>query len=328
MPSSYHRELETALECAKKASEACLAVLSEITSQGTLTKGDKSPVTVADFSSQAVVCRILKERFPEDSIVAEEASDALREPGNAALLEKVTRTVRKITPEADADSICRWIDYGQRVMADRYWCLDPIDGTKGFLRGDQFVVALGLVVDGVVRLGVLACPNLFESLDRPDGQRGVFLYAVRGEGAFQAAPDGSSKRRIEVSTPDRKERMRFCESFESAHADHASHQKIADRLGIAEPPIRMDSQAKYAIVARGDAAIYLRRPSPKYPDYNEKAWDHAAGSIIIEEAGGRVTDIHGKPLDFKSDFQMKNNTGVVATNGAIHEDVIRALKDL
>ena len=328
MPSSYNRELETALECAKQASEACLAVLSEIASQGTLTKGDKSPVTVADFSSQAVVCRILKDRFPDDHIVAEEASDALREPENAALLEKVTRTVRKIVPEADADSLCRWIDYGGKTMADRYWCLDPIDGTKGFLRGDQFVVALGLVVDGVVRLGVLACPNLLESLDRPDGPRGVFAYAVRGEGAFQVSPDGSGKRKIEVTTPHRKDRMRFCESFESSHADHASHQKIADRLGITEPPIRMDSQAKYAVVARGDAAIYLRRPSPKSPDYKEKIWDHAGGSIVIEEAGGRVTDIHGKPLDFKSDFQMKNNTGVVATNGTIHDDVIKALENL
>jgi 3'(2'), 5'-bisphosphate nucleotidase len=87
----------------------------------------------------------------------------------------------------------------------------------------------------------------------------------------------------------------------------------------------MDSQAKYGAVARGDAALYLRLPSEKYPNYREKIWDHAAGSLIIEEAGGRVTDMNGQLLDFTSDFKMHHNRGVVASNGTIHESVLEAL---
>ena len=58
----------------------------------------------------------------------------------------------------------------------RYWTLDPIDGTKGFLRGDQYAVALGLIDDGEVILGVLGCPNLPNS----DGSRGAIFSAVEG----------------------------------------------------------------------------------------------------------------------------------------------------
>jgi 3'(2'), 5'-bisphosphate nucleotidase len=102
-------------------------------------------------------------------------------------------------------------------------------------------------------------------------------------------------------------------------------QAIAQAAGISRPSLRMDSQAKYGAVARGDAALYLRLPSPKSPDYREKIWDHAAGALIIEEAGGRVTDMHGRPLDFASDYKMNHNRGVVASNGLIHEAVLEAL---
>jgi 3'(2'), 5'-bisphosphate nucleotidase len=87
----------------------------------------------------------------------------------------------------------------------------------------------------------------------------------------------------------------------------------------------MDSQAKYGIVARGDAALYLRLPSPKSPDYRENIWDHAAGSLIVEEAGGRVTDMYGQPLDFASGRKMLHNRGVIVSNGLLHTAVIEAL---
>jgi len=97
-------------------------------------------------------------------------------------------------------------------------------------------------------------------------------------------------------------------------------------LNIRKPSLRMDSQAKYAVVARGEATIYLRAPSTSEPGYRENIWDHAAGSIIAEEAGGRVTDTLGQPLDFASGIKMKKNLGVVVTNGVLHEIVLRALK--
>jgi 3'(2'), 5'-bisphosphate nucleotidase len=87
----------------------------------------------------------------------------------------------------------------------------------------------------------------------------------------------------------------------------------------------MDSQAKYGAVARGEAALYLRLPSPKTPDYRENIWDHAAGVLVVEEAGGRVTDIRGHALDFARGAKMVDNRGVVVSNGPIHVRVLAEL---
>ena len=86
----------------------------------------------------------------------------------------------------------------------------------------------------------------------------------------------------------------------------------------------MDSQCKYGAVARGDASIYLRLPTRA--DYEEKIWDHAAGWMVVTEAGGRVTDVRGEPLDFSIGRTLRNNKGVVATNGRIHDSVISAVR--
>jgi 3'(2'), 5'-bisphosphate nucleotidase len=88
----------------------------------------------------------------------------------------------------------------------------------------------------------------------------------------------------------------------------------------------MDSQAKYGIVARGEVTLYLRVPSIAEPDYKENIWDHAAGSIIAEEAGGKVTDILGHPLDFSCGIKMEKNHGIVVSNGILHDVILEALK--
>lgn len=69
-----------------------------------------------------------------------------------------------------------------------FWCLDPIDGTKGFLRGEQYAVCLALVVDSKVQLGVMGCPNLPQDISKPDGPKGCLFVAVRGQGAHQVRP--------------------------------------------------------------------------------------------------------------------------------------------
>ena len=63
--------------------------------------------------------------------------------------------------------------------------MDPIDGTKGFLRGGQYAVCLGLLLDGKVVVGVMGCPNLPVDYTKPDGEKGVIFVAVKGQGAFQ-----------------------------------------------------------------------------------------------------------------------------------------------
>lgn len=86
----------------------------------------------------------------------------------------------------------------------------------------------------------------------------------------------------------------------------------------------MDSQCKYTVVARGDANIYLRLPVSE--TYQENIWDHAAGSLIVEEAGGVVSDINGKALDFSLGRTLIANKGIVASSPSLHPQVITAIK--
>jgi 3'(2'), 5'-bisphosphate nucleotidase len=101
---------------------------------------------------------------------------------------------------------------------------------------------------------------------------------------------------------------------------------VAERLGIRADPVRLDSQAKYAVVSRGEGEAYLRLPSGE--DYREKIWDHAGGALIAEEAGGRVTDISGKPLIFTHGRKLEENRGVIVSNGLVHDPILEAIKAL
>ena len=131
---------------------------------------------------------------------------------------------------------------------------------------------------------------------------------------------------ITVSRRDRPADIRFCESVEAGHSAQGDAAAVAARIGIIAPPLRMDSQAKYAVVARGEADIYLRLPTRAA--YREKIWDHAAGALIVAEAGGTVTDIHGRPLEFHHGRELAANRGVIVTNGRLHNQVLEAIRDL
>ncbi len=320
---TYSQEKQLAIEAVTQAAQLCQSVRTKLVVDS-LQKDDRSPVTVADFGSQALVCRAIKQAFPDDPIVGEEDSSALH--AHQQKLAQVASFVQQFQPDASSDAVCSWIDAGNGQVADRYWTLDPIDGTKGFLRNDQYAVALALVEQGEIKVAALACPSLPLSLTASDSLIGTLLIAVREQGAEMAGLENPVFTPIRVAKETNGERLRFVESVEAAHGDHTLQESVAQAVGITQPSLRMDSQAKYAAVARGDAALYLRLPSPKSPDYREKIWDHAAGALVVEEAGGKVTDMHGQPLDFKSDFKMRNNRGVVVSNGTIHEAVIETLK--
>jgi len=323
---SYEKEKQTAIEAVIKAASLCSQVRAEMVDLGALEKSDKSPVTVADFGAQALICQHIKAAFPNDPIVGEEDSADLQEPKNANQLARVKGYVQQVHPQATDEDVCTWIDAGNGAVADRFWTLDPIDGTKGFLRNDQYAIALALIEDGQVQVAAMACPALPLSLDDPDGAVGSLFIAVRGEGSEMASLADADFAPIRVKTTSSNDAgLRFVESVEAGHGDHDLQEALARAAGITRDPLRMDSQAKYGAVARGDAALYLRLPSPKYPGYAEKIWDHAAGSLVVQEAGGRVTDMHGKPLDFFSDYTMNDNTGVVVSAGPSHAGVIEAL---
>ena len=187
------------------------------------------------------------------------------------------------------------------------WTLDPIDGTKGFLRGGQYAVCLALLIDARVELGVIGCPNL-PSIPSPSpsqstktssntpndtsanpGGTGVLFVAVRGHGAHQLpllvpttpTPGSQPNTHTQIQMPRLAlHELSFLESHEKAHAALNTNARVAARLGVRAGPVRMDSQAKYAALVRGDGSggVYLRLPvagggrGGDSGGYQEKIW--------------------------------------------------------
>ncbi|KAG8797087.1 hypothetical protein FRC16_009235 [Serendipita sp. 398] len=261
MSLAFTLEKRVAISAVVRACSLTSQVFQKLVKNETLTKNDKSPVTVADFSAQAVVNAILEKSFPHDPIVGEEDSADLRSPSaedlrkhltslandalhlpvredEGSLLEDASWGIGPSSPTRSTDELLSIIDRGNYAggSTGRMWALDPIDGTKGFLRGGQY-----------------------------------------------------------------------------AH------------LGITSAPLRMDSQAKYACLARGEGGLYFRMPV-KGSGYKEKIWDHASGTLLVEEAGAIVSDSRGQPLNFGLGRTLGENYGVVASFKGIHSQVIEAVK--
>ncbi|KAI9029112.1 3',5'-bisphosphate nucleotidase [Phycomyces nitens] len=327
--SALAHERAVAIQAVLQASKVCQSVFQHLVANETLTKNDKSPVTVADFSAQAIVNTYLEKAFPNDAIIGEEDSQDLRGDTGKILREKVhslTNGVLSASEQLSEDQILKAIDRGNYAggPTGRHWALDPIDGTKGFLRGGQYAVCLALIIDGVVELGVMGTPNLPIDASKPDGERGSLFVAVRGQGAFQRPFSSDKEVPIHFADVTSTKDATFCESVEAGHSSHSDAAQIAQELEITRPAVRMDSQAKYCSISRGDADIYLRLPVSA--TYVEKIWDHASGNVLVTEAGGKVTDIYGNLLDFSVGRTLAKNKGVIASSSRLHDNVLKAVQ--
>ncbi len=324
-----NREISFALDAVRQAALLVKQVQAELAENGAMamTKFDCSPVTVGDLASQALVAGLLERTFQGEALVAEEEAAVLGCPGGEAVLEAITHFVNRFLPNANADLVQAWIDHGRADPGQRFWTLDPIDGTKGYLRGDQYAVALAVVMDGQVKTGVLGCPNLSEAY-RPDVDGvGSLILAARGQGAWTtslAAPGLFEQ--LHVSARSDAKQGRILRSYEEAHTNVGQLDRLARLIEVKAEPVRMDSQAKYSVLAAGKGDVMLRLLSADKPDYREKIWDHAAGLIVVEEAGGRVSDLDGKSLDFSQGRTLERNQGVLATNGRLHEAFLDTLR--
>jgi len=299
---------------------------------------------VGDFSAQAVVNTIVGRAFPDDPIVGEEDAKDLRgdSPEAIALRSRIVDLATNNlagelglgemeewglgpkhthTPDQLLDAIDRGTYSGG--PAGRMWSLDPIDGTKGFLRGEQYAVCLALIVDAKVQLGVIGCPNLPQDGSRPDGPKGCMFVAVRGQGAEQMSLTGANPAPVKIPALSDGD-LNMLESVEAAHSSHSFNDRVSQLLNITRTPTRMDSQAKYCALSRGDGGIYLRLPATS--GYVEKIWDHAPGSLLVEEAGGVISDAHGRPLNFGLGRELLENHGVVAVGKGAQLKVLAAVK--
>lgn len=323
-------ELQVALEAVKKAASVCVAIRESDACEDAISKKDRSPVTIADFGSQAVIIHDLMKAFPGSKVVAEEDSAQMAALKGTTLGEDMVSAVANVIPGADWDKISDWVSMGdfEGGANERFWTIDPIDGTKGFLRNEQYAVALALIENGEPVLGVLGCPNYpIHSFENEQDAVGMLFFATKGNGAKKQAletTDLCEAETINVKAVAKASEANLCESVESGHSSHDESDRIKQQLGIEKPSLRIDSQCKYAAVAKGDASIYLRLPTSE--SYREKIWDHAAGVVINLEAGGKVTDVHGNKLDFSKGQTLAENQGVVAAPASIHDEVIAAVK--
>ncbi|MDZ4756007.1 MAG: inositol monophosphatase family protein [Phycisphaerae bacterium] len=294
---------------------------------GAITKDDASPVTVADFASQAVVVTALRRALPADEplvLLGEESDTMLRDPAQAAILAAVVTAARAADPSMDEAAVLEALSVPDADPShESCWTLDPVDGTKGFLRGGQYAICLAWIEAGEPTVGVMACPQL--SLERDDptvpSTTGLIAMAMRGDGAsWSAAPARANERLTTPRWIDGRP-VRLALSFEKAHGDASAAEVLAAQCGPLAPPLRLDSASKYVLVAHGRADMYLRIP---HNERRENVWDHAAGVVIAQEAGCITCDLDGRPLDFGRGPTLIANRGIIVAPPALAERLVAA----
>lgn len=331
--------LETARHAVGLACVVTRHVQSRLAHIRAISKEDKSPVTIADLAAQAVIAKTLSERLPPLPLIAEEDADFLRDPKNRVHLEQALEAASLVWPNVTADRFLSAIDMGRAARDSRpaaFWTLDPIDGTKGFVRGRQYAIALAGITLGKPMLGVLGCPNLVHNTvgdyDVPDPTGAGSLYsAAEGCGATLTigCDPKSATTPLKVKTRGEGAPVVLASSIEQGHTSGALVDRATARLpeGTEVKHARLDSQCKYALVARGDADVYLRI-SPIESTRKECIWDHAAGVIVCQEAGMTVTDVANKPLDFGVGTKLDQNRGVLAGHPDVHALMLDAVSKL
>lgn len=149
------------------------------------------------------------------------------------------------------------------------------------------------------------------------------MYASKAGGTWMSGLQNENWRKLELDSSADFSTWKFCESSHTGIFNRLKLQDIASRSSIPYKPVRLDSQVKYAMVARGDVQLYLR--PPRHSRSGELIWDHAAGDIIVREAGGVVCDFDGKPLDYCQGRYVAGNQGIVAFDGKYYNRIMAAI---
>jgi len=306
------------LAAARDAATLCRLVQEDYLSANTKSDGDHSePVTIADYGSQAIICRALQQHYPHDAVVAEESGEQFNALVSAEqrgqILHLLTQVLRQTVTESE---VVAWLDFGAGRLAPRTWVIDPIDGTKGFLARRHYAIACGLLSNGRVAEGIVATPGY------NDGEGALFY--TRAGSTYRAPLAAGEGLRVTVSLRHNPGDIIAAQSFERAHASKSRMARARELAGLGGARLlELDSMEKYALVACGDADLYMRLPR-EGSRYAHKIWDHVAGVALVQAAGGVVTDLDGSPLDF-SQGETLPNPGMIISNGAHHQRVVEAV---
>ena len=311
--------MQAIIAAARDAAKLCQLVQEKYLVASAKSSGPQTePVTIADYGSQAIICRALQARYPQDAVVAEESGEQFLQlvtsEQRAQVLSLLTQILGEPVSEAE---LVAWLDFGVDRTAARTWVIDPIDGTKGFLARRHYVVAVGLLREGQVSEGIVAAPGY-------KAGAGALFY-TRDGATFCAPLATGDGHKVNVSQRHKVEDYVAVQSYERYHASKSRMGRARDYAGLGNVKLlELDSMEKYALVACGDADLYMRLPR-EGSAYAHKIWDHVAGVALVQNAGGTITDLDGGPLDF-SQGETLPNAGLIASNGAHHQRVVEAVQ--
>ena len=199
------------------------------------------------------------------------------------------------------------VDTSRRLDKTRVWMVDPLDGTNGFIAGNgDFAVQIGLSEQGEPIVAVVYQPST-----------GVLYSAVRGEGTWIGRPQLEPEK-AHVSNKKILHEMRL-----AASRSHRSSRmnKVVQRFGFREEVQRGSVGIKVGLLVEQQCDVYIHL-SPR-----TKQWDTCAPQLILTEAGGRMTDLFGEPLNYNVP-DVQNRNGLVATNGGSLDQIIDTLAPL
>lgn len=305
---SFEKEINAVLPAVARACGLCVEARKSALC-GKYEKPDGTPVTAPDYAVQFAITKAIRKRFPKDEIVAEESPGFVKDSGREGILAEIL----KLLPGTGESELLETLGHGcGDAKAERFWTVDPVDGTAGFISGNQFAVAVALIEDKLPSLGFLGCPGL-----------GFILFASPRNGVRRTRIDGSDERDAGALRPRRKKAV-FCETARGSREAYLVSGRIRDGLGVETETVRMDSQCKYALVACGEADVFLRVPNAG--GRRENVWDHSAGEAIVRSGGGTVSDFDANPLDFSAGAKLGRNRGIVASGPEIYGDVMDAIK--
>ena len=301
--SEYNKEISKAIEIVKKASEITEWFKKSVFK--IYKKQDKSPVSMADFTSQIYIISKLKEFFPKDQIMAEENESDLIDDEAEKIITDCFRDLN-ITGISDLKNTLKY----RGNPSNRYWYVDPIDGTIGFQKNLPYAIGICLIVKSDPKICAIAVPDYNE--------RGLAIFIAELYQGAKASYGGSDFNPIHVSNQDDLKNASLCHSL---HYDMPWVVKFADKVGIKER-IQLDSMRKFCMIADGSCDLYIK----PITGFEVHTWDFAPGDLLVREAGGMVSDLDEERLVFQNEKCILRAPGIISTNGILHEkvaDIIR-----
>jgi 3'(2'), 5'-bisphosphate nucleotidase len=303
--SPYYKELKLAIEIVNIA----LKITEWFRQFGfqSYQKEDESPVTTADYAAQIYIHNKIKHQFPDDQVIAEE--------GNTPFLDNKTK--KSINLCYDALNIAENIDIGKILIRNsksskRQWTVDPIDGTKGYQEGLIYAIGIGFMINNNPKVCAIAVPN-YKKYNKA-------IFIAEKDNGSKYAINNSEFMNVKVSDQSHLKQATLCHSL---HYDEPWVMDFARRVEISKF-IQIDSMAKFCMIADGSADLYIK-PMNKSRSY---AWDFLPGILLVQEAGGIVSDLHGNKITFKNDKCIVSQPGLIASNSIIQKDIIGKLNEI